>query len=78
MEFVLAVVAFLAVLGLREWRSEAALATERARVNELLRLLEAKAAPAEAAAYVFQPHEEPDFSDRLWSEDGLVYVEAGE
>lgn len=46
---------------------------ERDRVNDLLRLLEAKAAPAEFAAYVNTGEDEP-LPEWLYSEDGLVAV----
>lgn len=51
------------------------LETERARVNELLGLLEAKAAPAEYAAVRYAA--EPPDEDRTYlsSDDGLIVVE---
>lgn len=51
-----------------------ALQAERARVNELLRLLEAKGAPAEFAAYVHAEQDEPS-GTWIFSEDGLIGVE---
>jgi hypothetical protein len=49
------------------------LRAERARVNELFRLLEARAAPSEFAAYIAEP--EPPPAERwVFSEDGLVGI----
>lgn len=46
---------------------------ERRRTDELLKLLEARSAPAEFAAYVHDtpPVEVPEF---LYSDDGLAFV----
>lgn len=54
-------------------QDRAALAQERERVNELLLLLEAKAAPAEVAAFL-QPFPEPPAENFLVSDDGLIVV----
>lgn len=61
----------LAAASLGWLTSAAALRTERARVAELLDLLSARAAPAEYAAYKAP---EPDRTDWLFTEDGLVSV----
>ena len=49
-----------------------ALAAERARVSELLRLLEARAAPAEFAAYANPDVVPPAPETWVFSDDGLV------
>lgn len=49
------------------------LADEKARVNDLLRLLEAKAAPAEVAAYLTPPAPE-ETGEWIFSDDGLISV----
>jgi hypothetical protein len=54
-------------------RTDAALVQEQARVNDLLLLLESKAAPSEVAAFLRPPAEEPR-QVFLHSEDGLVSV----
>lgn len=52
----------------------AALATERARVSELLRLLEARSAPAEFAAYAHHDVSQAILPNDTWifSDDGLI------
>lgn len=50
------------------------LAAERDRVNDLLTLLEAKAAPAEAAAYL-RPVTDAVTGELIYSDDGLISVE---
>lgn len=54
-------------------RSEKALAVEQSRVNDLLVLIQAKAAPAEFAAYVTPQaaEAEPGF---MWDSSGLIAV----
>jgi hypothetical protein len=47
------------------------------RVNELLGLLEAKAAPAETYA-MLAAHQEPEAGDWLHSPDGLISVEVND
>ena len=54
-----------------------ALEAEQLRVSELLRLLEAKAAPVEFAAYMDPTPHTPEPEDRrIYSEDGLLVSEA--
>ena len=54
-----------------------ALEAEQLRVSELLRLLEAKAAPVEYAAYMSNTPLAPEPEDhRIYSEDGLLVSEA--
>lgn len=56
----------------------AALAAERARVNDLLTLLESKAAPAEHAAYVAPAAPAGPEPEYLFSEDGLIGIRTEE
>lgn len=54
-------------------RLMAALAMEQARVTDLLRLLEAKAAPAEYAAYMDPAPLLPEINEHyVYSDDGLL------
>lgn len=46
---------------------------DQLRVDELLTLLEAKAAPAEVAAYVY-PYAEPEDTTFITTPDGLITV----
>lgn len=71
----LAVVAgFVHVLAVAIFlQAREALAFERARVNELLRLLEAKAAPAEVAAFLDPPAPQPE-GEWITSPDGLIVI----
>lgn len=73
------VVALLAVVALVTQGAllHAALAAERARVNDLLTLLESKAAPAEHAAYVAAAPAEPQ-PEYLFSDDGLIGIRTEE
>jgi hypothetical protein len=71
---VLALVSVTA-LGVLTFVYDRLLTSERARVNDLLRLLESKAAPAETVAYLSPtpPTQEP--AERyLCSDDGLIGV----
>lgn len=65
----LAIVA-LACIGVLAWL----LNQERARVAELLALLEAKAAPAEYAGYVAQAPDSDPGPVFLFSDDGLIGI----
>lgn len=68
------VLAVVALATMHAVYTDRLLRAERDRVNDLLTLLEARAAPAEHAAYV-APFPEPPAAEYLTSEDGLVSVE---
>lgn len=71
---VLALVSVTA-LGVLTFVYDRLLTSERARVNDLLRLLESKAAPTETVAYLSPaPPPTEDEPRYLWSEDGLIGV----
>lgn len=72
-EIVLAL-ALVAVVYIIVHAFQQELASERARVNELLSLLESKAAPAEYAAIVQYPEAPEDDSEWVASDDGLIVV----
>lgn len=69
------IVAVLFFVTLR--RQDAALLAEQARVTELLRLLESKAAPAEVAAFL-TPHAPEPEGTWIFTEDGLVGADVTE
>lgn len=65
--------AFVALLLVPLWLHDQR--RDAARIDELLHLLEAQAAPAEFFA-VAAPSTETVSHDLIWSEDGLVSVQA--